>query len=68
MRRTAADRWGEHTVQRKENPGSSASPVPNTSKSSLRPSPLGDVLRTVYDDALREEVPQEMLDLLKKLS
>jgi len=28
---------------------------------------VGDALRSVYDRALREDIPSEMLDLLKKL-
>ena len=28
---------------------------------------VGDALRTVYDDALNEDIPPEMLDLLGKL-
>lgn len=30
-------------------------------------SPLGRALRTVYDDMLRESVPDDFLELLKKL-
>ena len=30
-------------------------------------SPVGRALRTVYDDMLRESVPDDFLDLLKKL-
>lgn len=29
--------------------------------------PVGDALRQAYDEALKESVPPEMLDLLKKL-
>ena len=29
---------------------------------------LGRALRGIYDDTLRESIPDEMLDLLKKLS
>lgn len=31
-------------------------------------SPVGRALRTVYDDMLRESVPDDFLDLLKKLN
>ena len=31
-------------------------------------SPIGRALRTVYDDMLRESVPDDFLDLLKKLN
>ncbi|MEO5808508.1 MAG: NepR family anti-sigma factor [Sphingomicrobium sp.] len=30
-------------------------------------SPVGRALRTVYDDTLREEVPDDFMDLLRKL-
>ena len=30
-------------------------------------SPVGRALRTVYDDTLRESVPEDFLDLLRKL-
>lgn len=30
-------------------------------------SPVGRALRTVYDDTLRESVPDDFLDLLRKL-
>lgn len=33
-----------------------------------RPADVGRALRTVYDDTLRESVPNEFLDLLGKLS
>ena len=32
-----------------------------------RGSDVGKALRTVYDDALKEDIPPEMLDLLGKL-
>lgn len=32
-----------------------------------RPGTVGRALRTVYDDMLREEVPKDFLDLLRKL-
>jgi hypothetical protein len=32
-----------------------------------RTSTIGRALRTVYDDMLREEVPRDFLDLLRKL-
>ena len=28
---------------------------------------IGDALRSVYDDAVKEDIPSEMLDLLGKL-
>jgi hypothetical protein len=41
---------------------------PHTSKKARRPSELGRALRSVYDDTLRESVPDEFLSLLGKLS
>ena len=41
----------------------SASPRPRKDKAS----PVGRALRTVYDDTLRESVPDDFLDLLRKL-
>jgi hypothetical protein len=32
-----------------------------------RATPVGRALRTVYDDMLREDVPKDFLDLLRKL-
>ncbi|MEQ7873402.1 NepR family anti-sigma factor [Sphingomonas sp. ASV193] len=32
-----------------------------------RASPVGRALRSVYDDTLREDVPDDFMDLLKKL-
>ena len=29
---------------------------------------LGDVLRTVYEQTVQEDIPAEMLDLLKRLN
>jgi len=41
---------------------------PHPSKKARRPSELGRALRSVYDDTLRETVPDEFLNLLGKLS
>jgi hypothetical protein len=38
------------------------------SKKPRRPSDLGRALRSVYDDTLRETIPDEFLSLLGKLS
>lgn len=45
---------------------------PATDSRSSRPrkdrsSPVGRALRSVYDDTLREDVPNDFLDLIKKL-
>lgn len=51
-------------VRRKDGSGK----PPRPSKKSRRPSELGRALRSVYDDTLREAVPDEFLTLLGKLS
>ena len=47
---------------------SSKSNVSDKSKSKQRSSDLGRALRSVYDDTLRESVPDDFLDLIGKLS
>ena len=47
--------------------GGSGKP-PHDHRKSRRPSELGRALRSVYDDTLRETVPDEFLSLLGKLS
>ncbi|MBB3764335.1 NepR family anti-sigma factor [Sphingomicrobium lutaoense] len=37
-------------------------------KAAQSPDPVGRALRSVYDDTLREEIPDEFKDLLGKLS
>jgi len=46
----------------------SGSPNPEKKSRKQRPADVGRALRTVYDDTLRESVPDEFLDLLGKLS
>ena len=46
--------------------GGSGDP-PHTPKKPRRPSELGRALRSVYDDTLRETVPDEFVALLGKL-
>jgi hypothetical protein len=46
----------------------SGSPTPEKKARKQRPADVGRALRTVYDDTLRESVPNEFLDLLGKLS
>jgi len=43
-------------------------PGKRSPKKSRRPSELGRALRSVYDDTLREAVPDEFLTLLGKLT
>ena len=48
--------------------GGSGEPPHQSREIAQRPSELGRALRSVYDDTLRETVPDEFLDLLGKLS
>ncbi|MES2148138.1 MAG: NepR family anti-sigma factor [Pseudomonadota bacterium] len=59
-KQSKADKKGtaDHTISR-------ATPMDNNKKG--RSSDLGRALRTVYDDTLRESVPDEFMDLLGKL-
>lgn len=45
----------------------SAAGAPEKKKRKERDANLGRALRTVYDDMLREEVPEDFLNLLRKL-
>ena len=47
--------------------GPSGSGAPEKKRKKDRSGTLGRALRTVYDDMLREEVPKDFLDLLRKL-
>jgi hypothetical protein len=49
---------------RKTKPGAS----PARKKRSARSGDIGRALRSVYDETLREDVPDDFLDLLGKLS
>jgi len=52
-----------------EHPRRSQQPAASDGKSrKQRSSDLGRALRSVYDDTLRESVPNDFADLLKKLS
>lgn len=48
--------------------GAAKVPVPDKKAKKQRSSDLGRALRSVYDDTLREAVPDEFLDILGKLS
>lgn len=48
-------------------PASSRKVEPRKDGIAHKASPVGRALRTVYDDMLRESVPDDFLDLLKKL-
>ena len=50
-----------------DNSGKKAGPRTANSGARLSGTNVGRVLRTAYDDALREAVPDEFLDLLGKL-
>ncbi|NNM76857.1 hypothetical protein HJG53_08095 [Sphingomonas sp. ID1715] len=41
--------------------------VTPSAKKTAPEGPVGDALRSVYEKAVEEEIPQEMLDLLGKL-
>jgi hypothetical protein len=43
-------------------------PKPRKPRRSAGPDDVGKALRSAYDEALREEVPDDFLDLLGKLS
>jgi len=47
--------------------GSSEAGNPDRKSRKDRSGTVGRALRTVYDDMLREEVPRDFLDLLRKL-
>jgi hypothetical protein len=44
-----------------------ASPAEGTKRTGQRPGDIGRALRSVYDETLREDVPDEFKDLLGKL-
>lgn len=48
-------------------PAHQSSGKPSKARSSRGKGPLERALRTAYDDALQESVPDDFLDLLKKL-
>jgi hypothetical protein len=54
---------------KKANGGRGSFEPSNTDKKSRkdRTGTVGRALRTVYDDMLREEVPRDLLDLLRRL-
>lgn len=45
-----------------------ATKVPDEKKSRQKAGDIGRALRTIYDDTLRESVPDDFLNLLGKLS
>lgn len=48
--------------------GETKRPLKQSGTESSKPSrSVGDALRQAYDDAVRETVPDDLLDLLKKL-
>jgi hypothetical protein len=52
--------------ERKARPG--GAPPPKSKKRVQRAGDIGRALRSVYDETLREDVPQDFSDLLGKLS
>ncbi|MEA1071894.1 NepR family anti-sigma factor [Sphingomonas sp. LY29] len=55
------------TNKAKEDSGKPASDAPKTKRPKDKSGTVGRALRTVYDDTVREQVPQDFLDLLGKL-
>lgn len=49
-------------------PGKERSETPKKRRRANPPGEVGKALKTVYDNTLREEVPDDFLDLLGKLS
>lgn len=47
--------------------GRGNNPSPGRTPRKDKASPVGRALRSVYDDTLREDVPDDFLDLLRKL-
>jgi len=47
--------------------GSSGAGTPDKKTKTDRRGSVGRALRTVYDDMLREDVPRDFIDLLRKL-
>jgi len=62
-------RLGDVRLSENSSISSSEGPPPakGVSRKRQRTSPLGRALRTVYDETLREDVPDDFMDLLKKL-
>lgn len=52
-------------MPRKTGPAPSIDPAP---EAGLGESPIGDALRSIYQQTIEEEVPQEFLDILGKLA
>ncbi|WP_344707637.1 NepR family anti-sigma factor [Sphingomonas swuensis] len=51
-----------------ESPPPAGEPKPKARRKGAAPDDVGKALRSAYDEALREEVPDDFLDLLGKLS
>ena len=65
-RLSGKDRGESDGGRRRRHPGKSTNPEGKPRKQ--RSVDLGRALRSVYDDTLRETVPDEFLDILGKLS
>ena len=66
--RLSAKKRGKDGGQERSAPAVSDSIPSQKTKRRSRSSDLGRALRTVYDDTLRESVPDDFMDLLGKLS
>jgi hypothetical protein len=59
---------GNGKQDRAERASDKGSRVPDKNKKKPKASEVGRALRSVYDDTLRESVPDDFMDLLGKLS
>lgn len=66
--RLSAKKRGKDGGEEGSTPPASDAISSHKSKRRSRSSDLGRALRTVYDDTLRESVPDDFMDLLGKLS
>lgn len=64
-RLSATDKAGSRRVDESED--ASAKPAKSGKKRGAAPADLGRALRSVYDETVREDVPDDFLDLLGKL-
>ncbi len=60
--------WGDERLSAKKGSDGNAGGGQKKPPRQGRSSDLGRALRTVYDDTLRESVPDDFMDLLGKLS
>lgn len=75
MRQSTLRREGDESLSAKKEAGSRSAASPEQQgkpkargRKGTAPDDLGRALRTVYDETVREDVPDDFLDLLGKLS